>query len=257
MTPTTDGWAVITGASSGIGLELARLMAARGHNLVLLARNQTALEQLAAELRARHGTEVKVLVKDLAHSAAPAEVFDALRDVPVSILVNNAGFGLHGPFATNELRTQTDMMQVNMTSLVELTHRFLKPMIARRHGRILNVASIAAFQPGPTVSVYYASKAFVHSFSYALAAELEGTGVTVTALCPGATRTEFFTRARMPVAHGWVMMHARPVAESGYRGMMKGRRVVIPGLLNRIVAGLSKLSPIRLTSAISRRVHTE
>jgi short-subunit dehydrogenase len=256
MEPTKQ-WALVTGASSGIGLELARLLAADGYHLVLLARNGAALQQLADEVHSRHGVTVRVLIRDLADPASLPEIFEALRDIPISVLVNNAGFGLYGPFAQGDLRAQADMMQVNMTSLVALTHRFLQPMLARRHGRILNVASTAAFQPGPTVSVYYASKAFVHSFSYALSAELEGTGVTVTTLCPGATRTEFFTRARLPVAHGLVMMDARTVAEIGYRGLMRGQRVVIAGSFNRILAFLSKHSPIRLTSAIARRVHAD
>ena len=248
-------WTLITGASSGIGLELAKLFAADRSNLVLVARDESRLNQLAAELRARHDIQVKMVVKDLASATAAREIFDALPDTPVSVLVNNAGFGLYGPFAETDLSAQTGMTLVNMTALVQLTYLFLGPMLARGRGRILNVASTAAFQPGPNASVYYASKAFVYSFSRALARELENTGVTVTVLCPGTTRTEFFSRAGMHPAGVWPMMDARTVAEIGYRGCLRGKRVVIPGLLNRIGSFLAKLAPTRLTTAIVLRIH--
>jgi short-subunit dehydrogenase len=147
------------------------------------------------------------------------------------------------------------MMQVNMVSLVQLTHLFLQPMLARDSGRILNVASTAAFQPGPLVNVYYATKAFVYSFSYALAEELAGTGIRVTALCPGMTRTEFFDRAGMRQRKPWLVMEPGEVAEVGYRGLMKGKRVVIPGLLNQIASFFAKRMPPRLTSAVVKRIH--
>src|SRR5262245_5917651 len=187
-----NDWALITGASSGIGLELAKLFAADHINLVLLARNEERLNKVSWELRARHSVQARVLVKDLASPTAPQEIFDELRDTPISMLVNNAGFGLYGPFLSGDLRGHSELMQVNMTALVQLTHLFAQPMVTRRTGRIMNVASTAAFQPGPLINVYYASKAFVHSFTYALAKELKGTGVTVTTLCPGTTHTEFF-----------------------------------------------------------------
>jgi short-subunit dehydrogenase len=253
--PHRNQWALITGASAGIGRELARCCAADGFNLILVARNQPSLVALANELTAAHGIDVQVLVRDLATSGAAAGIFEAVRDKSVSILINNAGFGLYGPFARNDPRTQTELMQVNMAALVELTHHFVQPMLVRRQGRILNVASLAAFQPGPTVNLYYASKAFVYSFSYALAAELDGSGVTVTTLCPGTTQTDFFARAGMRVARGWLMMDARTVAKLGYRGLMRGRRVVIPGFFNKLAAALSKRAPARLTSAVVRRVH--
>jgi short-subunit dehydrogenase len=248
-------WVLITGASSGIGLELAGLFAADHFKLVLLARNEARLNQLAAELRTKHGVEVKVLAKDLSMPNAAQEIFSALKDTPVEILVNNAGFGLFGPFAQGELRAQTEMMQVNMTALVELTHLFLQPMLARKTGRILNVASIAAFQPGPLINVYYASKAFVHSFSYALAEELSDTGVTVTALCPGTTQTEFFSRGHFGPRRAPFTMDARTVAVAGYRGLLRGRRVVIPGIMNKIMSTLGKRLPVRWVTAVIRRVN--
>ena len=247
-------WGLITGASAGIGKELARVIAANGFNLVLVARNESRLHQLAEELRTQHKIEAIVLAKDLAAPSAAAEIFSAVGSQAISVLVNNAGFGSHGDFAHTDLKVQTEMMQVNMLALVQLTRLFLDPMLARRSGRILNVASTAAFQPGPTVSIYYASKAFVYSFSYALAAELDGSGITVTALCPGMTRTEFFERAKIR-PRSWAMMDPVRVAELGYRGLMKGRRVVIPGLLNKITSFMAKRLPPRLTTAVVRRIH--
>jgi len=248
-------WALITGASAGIGRELAAIFAANGWNLVLVARNESRLKEAAAELKKGGNIEIEVHPKDLAQPNAAPELFHELQDEPISALVNNAGFGGYSEFAKADLARQTDMMQVNMVALVQLTHLFVQPMLSRHDGRILNVASVAAFQPGPTVNIYYASKAFVYSFSYALAMELEGTGVTVTALCPGGTRTEFFERAGIHMRQGLPMMDARPVAEAGFRGMMRGRRVVIPGLVNKITARISPCMPSALSGGIVRRIH--
>ncbi len=248
-------WALITGASSGIGRELAKLFAADQFNLVLVARNETRLTELAAALRAQHGIEVQVLAKDLTAPAAPQEIFDALRATPVAVLVNNAGSGWHGAFVETELPQSLAIMRLNMEALVQLTHRFAQPMRARRAGKILNVASTAAFQPGPMVNVYYASKAFVHAFSYALACELDGSGVTVTTLCPGTTHTEFFARGNFGPIRAAFTMDARTVAVAGYRGMMRGKRVVIPGVTNQIASALAKRLPVRWTTAIVRRIH--
>ncbi|HWH69021.1 MAG TPA: SDR family oxidoreductase [Candidatus Sulfotelmatobacter sp.] len=250
-----DNWALITGASAGIGRELAKLFAADGFNLVLVARAEARLQELAAELQAQHSIQARVVRQDLAQSNAAADIFHAVSELPVSVLVNNAGFGSYGPFAQTDLGLQTSLMQVNMVALVQLTHLFLQPMLRRQSGRILNVASVAAFQPGPTVNIYYASKAFVYSFSYALAAELKGSGITVTALCPGTTRTEFFERAHIQMKRPWPLTDARRVAEAGYRGMLRGKRVVIPGLMNRLMAAISPCLPSALTAGIVRRIH--
>lgn len=250
-------WALITGASSGIGRELACVFAEHGCDLALLARNQEKLISLAGQLERAHRVRTRVLPFDLSVPGTPAKIFEALRDTPVSMLVNNAGFGAYGPFAETDLAVQTEMMQVNMTALVQLTHLFVQPMLERRAGRILNVASTAAFQPGPSVNVYYATKAFVFSFSYALAEELKDSGVSVTALCPGLTKTEFQKRARMREGNPWFMMSARAVAEAGYSGMLKGKRVVIPGLLNRTAAFLSRRAPLRLVSQVIKRIHRQ
>jgi len=253
---TTNNRVLITGASTGIGYELAKLFAADGWHLVLVARNEARLQQVAAELRAAHRIDVKVLAKDLAVPTALAEIFEALRDTPITALVNNAGFGWQGPFARGEIKVSLDMMRVNMDALVQLTHLFVQPMLARGAGRILNVASTAAFQPGPFTDIYYASKAFVYSFSVALAEELAGTGVTVTTLCPGATRTEFHDRAGMQRSLRWLpLMEADEVARIGYRGLMRGKRIVIPGTMNRIAAALSKCLPARFTAKMVRGIN--
>lgn len=250
-----NNWALITGASSGIGLELARLFAADRFNLILVARNQQRLDQLSAELIAAHGVQCRVLAADLSQPGAAHQIFDSVKELPVSVLVNNAGLGYYGDFADQPLARHSEVMQVNMTALVELTHLFLQPMRSRRSGKILNVASTAAFQPGPCINVYYASKAFVHSFSYALAQELEDSGIVVTALCPGTTHTEFFSRGNFGSKRAPFTMDAKTVAMAGYRGLMKGKRVVIPGWQNRISSMLAKRLPLTITSAIVRRIH--
>lgn len=250
-----DSWALITGASTGIGAELARIFAANHFNLVLVSRTRSRLEQLAKELTSQHNIQARVVPCDLSQPNAAANLFAAVRDLPISILVNNAGFGHYGRFLESDLAVQTGMMQTNMTALVELCHLFARPMLERRSGRILNVASIAAFQPGPTVNTYYASKAFVFSFSYALAMELKGTGVTVTTLCPGTTRTEFFARANIHMKRPFPLMDPRAVAQAGYRGLMHGKRVVIPGPINKLMAWFSPCLPSALTAAIVRYLH--
>jgi short-subunit dehydrogenase len=256
-TSAMNEWALITGGSMGIGYELAKVFAANKFNLILIARNEARLKQVADELRAKHGIETKILVKDLSLATAPQEIFDILRDTPIAVLVNNAGFGWRGSFAEGDLQhTALEMMHVNMDSLVALTRLFVPQMLARKHGRILNVASTAAFQPGPFSNIYFATKAFVLSFSVALSEELEGTGVTVTALCPGSTKTEFFERANMKnLRRDSIMMDAGVVAEIGYRGLMRGKRIVIPGTLNKIMAALAKFVPTRVTTKIVRRIN--
>ncbi len=248
-------WALITGASTGIGRELVEVFAAKGFNLALVARSQERLSVVANELASVHKIDTRVIAQDLSKPGAAQTIFESLRETPISVLVNNAGFGSYGCFVERPLDEQTDMMQVNMTALVQLTYRFAQPMRARRTGRILNVASTAAFQPGPMLSVYYSTKAFVFSFSYALADELRGSGVTVTVLCPGLTKTEFQKRAQLRQGGAWPMMSARAVAEAGYGGLMKGTRVVIPGVFNQIGSFFARRVPYRLTSAIVRRIH--
>ncbi|HEY7112756.1 MAG TPA: SDR family oxidoreductase [Thermoanaerobaculia bacterium] len=251
--------AVVTGASSGLGLELATIAARDGHDLVLVARRRDRLENIGKGLREEFGAGVTVIARDLSETEAPRVVAQEVeaRGLPVDLLVNNAGFGVHGPFAETPFDRELGMIRVNIVALTELTKRLLPGMLARGRGRILNLASTAAFQPGPLMAVYYASKAYVLSFSEALASEVAGSGVTVTALCPGPTRTEFGKAAGMletRLFRSPLVKDARWVAEAGYRGMKRGRRVVIPGIGNRILAEAVRFAPRRLVTAISRAV---
>ncbi len=251
--------ALVTGASSGIGMQLARLFAADRIDLVLVARRAQELESLAADLRNESGVAVTVLPLDLAQPGAARALFAALqsRSLVVTDLCNNAGFGLFGLFQDTALDDEAAMIQLNITALTELTELCLPPMVASHDGRILNVASTASFQPGPYMAVYYASKAYVLSFSEALATELKGSGVTVTALCPGPTRTGFQTRAAMhhsALLKNVALTAVDDVARSGYRAMQHGKRVVIPGWINRIGVFSTPLLPRWMSAAIVKKI---
>ena len=242
--------ALITGASFGIGYELAKIFANEKYDLVLVARNRERLNEIESELKRHNNIRIKTMVKDLANPSSPQEIFDELKydQIEVDVLINNAGFGLLGSFTELSLKEQLDMIQVNITSLVHLTGLILPTMINRGNGKIMNVASTAAFQPGPNMAVYYATKSFVLSFSKALYRELKDKNITVTALCPGPTKTEFQKRARMEninLERSKLMpyMSAEKVAIAGYKGLMKGKKVVIPGLLNKIGTKLVKIFP--------------
>lgn len=238
---------LITGASGGIGRELARCFAADGADLVLVARGGDELEALAAELAAAHGTRARIMATDLEYYNTPAEIAELLAadGVAVDVLVNNAGFGARGDFAALDLRRQLAMLQVNVTALTQLTRLLLPGMLARRRGGVLNVASTAAFQPGPGMAVYYATKAYVLSFSEALAEELRGSGVTATCLAPGATATGFATVAGMAGSRLFRagVMRADAVARAGHAGFRRGRVLVVPGLKNRLGTALVPLAP--------------
>jgi short-subunit dehydrogenase len=245
---------LVTGASSGIGLELARCFAADGCRLVLVARNKAGLQTLAQELRQAHGVEVTVLPADLASPETPARLFTELQQagVTVDVLVNNAGFGAHGNFAALPLQRQLEMVQVNVTTLMHLTGLFLPGMIERRRGGVLNVASTAAFQPGPGMAIYFATKAFVLSFGEALAEELAGTGLVVTTLCPGPTKTNFgkvanFRGGDHLTRYG---MSAEAVARYGHCAFRRGRVLAIPGFGNRLLTLVVRLTPRRLVRKI-------
>lgn len=249
--------ALVTGASGGIGLELARLLARDGYDLVLIARSEDRLAQIARELTTKHNIAVRTRPKDLSRPEAPQQIFDELQRaaIEVEVLVNNAGFGLYGAFNETDLNDELQMMQVNMVALTHLTKLLLPAMLERRRGKILNVASTAALQPGPLMAVYYATKAYVLSFSQALGNELEGSGVSVTALCPGPTTSGFQTRANMEgsrLVQGG-LMDARTVAAIGYRALMRKQSVVIPGAKNKGFALLAKLLPGSMTVKIVRR----
>lgn len=254
----SDKHALITGATTGIGYAFAEVMAADGYALALTARDEARLRERASYLEKEFKVEVKVVAGDLSDPAAPERIFEQLRreKFPVSVLVNNAGFGVYGPFAETDLEAEVRMLRVNMEAVVRLTKLFLKPMLERRAGRILNVASTASFQPGPWLGLYSATKAFVYSFSCALSIELEGTGVTATALCPGGTRTEFQQRAGMEHIDGLLRpMDAHRVAEMGYRAMLKGRPIVVPGWKNKVLVAVSKRGPTMLAARVAKRLN--
>jgi short-subunit dehydrogenase len=256
---TQSQTALITGGSGGIGLEIAKVLARKGFDLVLVSRQRNTLEAAAGQLQGKYGARVQVFAADLRRPDAPESIFDFLHNenIPIEVLVNNAGFGLGGEFADTELRRELDMIQVNIAALTHLTKLFLPAMIKRKSGRVLNVASTAAFQPGPLMAVYYATKAYVLSFSEAIAEELRDSGVTVTALCPGPTRTGFaasaqVTKSRLFSAFG--MADPTEVAEFGVAAMMHGRRVAIPGIKNKIVAQANRFAPRNVTARVSRMI---
>jgi uncharacterized protein len=253
------GTALVTGASAGLGRDFAKLFANDGHDVVLVARRRDRLEELARELVSAHGIAAHVIDADLADAATPRRICDDLdgRGLAIDFLVNNAGFGATGSFAASNPEREIGMVQVNVTALVELTRRLLGGMLSRRRGRILNVGSTAGFQPGPFMATYYASKAFVNSFTEALAYELEGSGVTATLSCPGATATEFAGHAgnadsllfRMGAAD------SAGVAGEAYRAMMSGDRMVIHGITNKLGVQALRLSPRAAVLGLAARLN--
>jgi hypothetical protein len=249
---------LITGASSGIGLELARLFAADKSSLILVARSQDKLETLAEELRKNYGIEVVVLPQDLAAPAAPQAIFDELtgKGTTVDVVVNNAGFGSVGAVADLPLQRQLAMIQVNITVLTHLTRLFLPGMIERNRGGILNVGSTAGFQPGPNMAVYYATKAYVLSFSEALAEEVVGTNINVTCLAPGPTATGFGADSGMEksLVFKFGAMDAKAVARQGYRGFRCGKVIVIPGLKNKLGAFSVRFAPRSFVRKVVKRL---
>jgi uncharacterized protein len=237
--------ALITGASSGIGLELATICAEHGHKLVLVARSRDRLQALAADLEQRYGVTTTVIVQDLAKPGASAKLVEQLEKarIQADILVNNAGFGVGGGFAEADPQQLTDMIQVNVMAVNELTRLLLPLMIQRGSGRILTVSSVAGFVPCPNFASYAATKAYVLSWSVALNQELRGTGVTATALCPGATKTNFARQAHLasPDRFGRRNLSAHAVALAGYTAMMKGDAIIVPSLINKLAVLASHL----------------
>ncbi|MEK7395724.1 MAG: SDR family oxidoreductase [Candidatus Poribacteria bacterium] len=250
MVNTTKRTALITGASSGIGLELCRILAKNDFNLVLVARSKKKLEELAEEITSLHSVEVLVLPEDLSDPTAPKRILNALssKHILIHILVNNAGFGVHGPFVSTSIERECEMIGLNILALTRLTKLFLPGMLSRGEGAILNVASTGAFQPGPFIAAYFATKAYVLSLTEAIAAEVAGSGVKISALCPGPTRTGFQKAARMEGSRmfGKInVLDAQRVAQEGYRGLISGKRMIIPGLLNKILYFATRLFPRR------------
>lgn len=247
---------LITGASSGIGLELTKLFAKDGYSLLLVAHDEDRLQATAAQMTADFKVEAQTLALDLSAPTAPQQVFDWTQKLAkqVDILVNNAGFATYGFFAEIEREKDMNMLRVNVLTLTELTKLFLPGMLERKQGKILNLASTAAFLPGPLMAVYYASKAYVLSFSEALSNEVAGTGVTVTALCPGPTNTGFVKRAALENSKLFKkdVMGPQFVAKVGYDGLMAGKSVVVAGLRNYLGTLGSRLVPRALAAKIAR-----
>lgn len=250
--------ALVTGATGGIGRELAELFARDGYRTVLVARREGELAAIAGEWQARYGAAIETIVLDLGQHGAAGRLFDELqrRDIAVDVLVNNAGFAQFGPFAEADVDQLLGMVELNVVTLTHLTRLLLPGMLERGWGRVLNVASTAAFMPGPLMSVYYASKAYVLSFSEGLNEELRGTGVSATALCPGPTRTGFQERAAMQRSRLLAvtpLQDAASVARAGYTGLMRGQAVVLPDFVARLQALMPRFVPRRWMPALVRR----
>lgn len=245
---------LLTGASTGIGYELAYVFAKNRHNLIVIARSQSKLEEMANDLQLKYGITVTVIAKDLSKPNAAQEVFNEVKDkgIKIDILVNNAGIGSCGLFHQTDISKDLEMIQLNITELTLLTKLFAKQMVQRRQGKILNVASTGSYQPGPLIAVYYATKAYVLSFSQAIANELKPYNVSVTTLCPGATKTAFAKNAGKSNVKGAV--DASSVAEAAYKGLMKNQVLIIPGIINTMMVIGSKLLPGKISAHLVRKV---
>jgi len=257
---TRAAWALVTGASAGIGAEIARSLARRRYNVVLTARREARLESLGEALEREHAVKTRVVAADLGDAGSRGALLEALGGLPIGFLANNAGYGLRGGIDALGTDAQVEMVRVNCEAVVGLTAPLVARMKDRGEGRVLTVASIAAFQAGPWMAAYYATKGFDLLWSEALWHELRGTGVTATALCPGPTRSEFFERASMGgtaverLAGGVLAASAAGVAEAGVAGAMRGRRVVVPGLMNKASVLSTRVLPRRWAAGVAGRM---
>lgn len=253
---SAEKFCLITGAASGLGLEFAKIFAANGYSLVLIDKDGENLLIVSENLRVYFNVTLISLEEDLSNSESASRIYSSLNEMNVEpeILVNNAGFGYFGFFAENNWEKQEELIRLSVLTSTHLTRLFLPGMRSKKKGRILNVASLAAFQPGPLMSVYHASKAFILSFSLALSNELKGTGIHVTVLCPGVMATGFqkANNNESPKLK-WTVGSAEKVAKYGYKAMMKNKVVVIPGLMNKIAAEITRLLPGRLNALIVRK----
>ena len=259
MAQPTGQTALITGASSGLGSDYARLFAADGHDVVLVARRKSKLDELGNQLADEHGINTHVIVADLSDPAAAQAIYDQVsaKQLQIEYLVNNAGFGTNGSFTELDIQRELAMIAVNITALTHLTHLFLPAMVERGHGRILNIGSAAGFQGGPYMATYYATKAFVNHFSEGLAHEVESAGITVTVSCPGATETEFSDISGNGTTRLFKAgaMTSTDVASHGYRAMMNGKRMAIPGIKNKLSLQALRISPRNTVLAITSRLN--
>jgi len=253
---------LITGASSGIGLELAREFARHGHSLILTARVESELQTIASELEQAHRVPVRIITQDLEEPGAAEKIHERASQSgePVEILVNNAGLGHRGKFWDIPIERDLSMIRVNVEAVVSLTKLFLPGMLRRHHGKVLNTASIAGFEPGPLLAVYHATKAFVLSFSEALAIELEDSEITVTALCPGATDTDFFPKANMTQTKAFQknkVMAPQEVAELGYEALMRGDRVFVPGAMNKTLVFSRRFMTLPAQAKVNKKFYED
>jgi short-subunit dehydrogenase len=248
---------LITGASSGIGLELAKLFAEDGNNLVIVARREELLNKIADELKSEYGINVEVIPKDLTLEKSTLEIYEQLKDKDIDVIVNNAGFGAVGPFSELDYKRQIDMVNLNITALTSLTRLFIPNMIEKNRGGILNVGSLAGFQPGPYASIYYATKAFVLSFTEGLKEELKNSDLKISCLAPGPTNTEFGEVSGLDKSFLFKFgtMGAREVARQGYSGFLNGETVVIPGFSNKLLPLLVRFSPRFLVRRITAKLN--
>ncbi len=251
--------ALITGASGGIGYEFVKIFADKNFDLILVARNINKLEDIKSDIQRKYHVDVETLPMDLSNPSSAQKIYATIQKLErtINILINNAGFGDYGNFAELDWEKGNRMLQVNITTLTQLTHLFMKDMIGEKEGKILNVASTAAFQPGPQMAMYYATKAYVLSFSEAVAKELQGTGVTMTTLCPGPTKTNFQATAAADSSKLFKRLHvatAKEVAETGYKALLKGKPIAIHGILNKILVFTTRLAPRNAVVSIINKI---
>lgn len=246
---------LITGASSGIGYELSKLFAQDGYNLVLVSRNEKKLTQVMDELKENFDIKIKIIPKDLSIAESPREIFDELQQesIKIDVLVNNAGAGLFGYFSETDITKELQIIQTNVISLTHLTKLFLPEMLKQRYGKILNVGSVGSFVPNIFSAVYGATKSYILSFSEALSGELQGTGVKVTVLCPGRTKTNFHKKAEIENIN-YEGMDSRIVAKIGYRSLLQEKIIVIPGISNKLKIFLTRFMPRSLIAKIARKL---
>ncbi len=255
----TEKTALITGATKGIGYELTKLFAEDSYNLVLIALSMSELKEIKEYLNNKYDIDILIIEQDLSVPNASLKIFreTVKKQIIVDVLVNNAGIGDFEIFNNEDITKISQIMQINIVSLTELTKLYLKEMVDKKEGKILNVSSMAAFQPGPHMAVYYASKAYVQSFSEAIASELEGTGVTVTTLCPGPTKTGFQDKVGSKdskLAKLNLLSSSKDVAKYGYKALNKGKRIAIPGFLNIVIVNTVKFIPGKVTTQVVKKL---
>jgi len=249
--------ALVTGAASGLGFELALLLAKDAYNLILIDQDRKRLEQAKIDILEEYNTEITLLIKDLSQVNIAKEIYNDILDSPIDVIINNAGFGLFGTFSDTDWERESQMLHLHILTTTHLIKLILPDMVKRGSGKILNLSSLAAFQPGPLMALYYASKAYLLSFSQAIANELKGTGVTVTALCPGPTKTSFQNEVSKQCVENKIsfnMACPKQVAAYGYKAMHKGKVVAIPGLFNKFLSVLPRMLTRNRTTKIVRKI---